>query len=47
MRKLDAFNHFFPARYYQAMVEMAPDHKDMGSERAVCPCCTISRAASA
>ena len=30
MRKLDAFNHFFPARYYQEMVEMAPDHKDMG-----------------
>jgi hypothetical protein len=23
MRKLDAFNHFFPARYYQEMVAMA------------------------
>ena len=30
MRKLDVFNHFFPAQYYRKMVEIAPGHKDMG-----------------
>ncbi len=30
MRKLDVFNHFSPPRYYQRMLEVAPDHKDMG-----------------
>jgi len=30
MRKLDIFNHFFPPRYYDKMLELAPAHKDMG-----------------
>ena len=30
MRKLDIFNHFFPERFYQKMMEVAPAHKDMG-----------------
>jgi uncharacterized protein len=30
MRKLDAFNHFFPDRYFARLMEVAPAHKDMG-----------------
>jgi uncharacterized protein len=30
MRKIDAFNHFFPDRYFKKMLELAPAHKDMG-----------------
>jgi|SRR5947207_3933317 len=30
MRKLDVFTHFFPDRYFKAMMEIAPTHKDMG-----------------
>jgi predicted TIM-barrel fold metal-dependent hydrolase len=30
MRKLDAFNHFYPERYFTRMLEVAPSHKDMG-----------------
>jgi aminocarboxymuconate-semialdehyde decarboxylase len=30
VRKLDIFNHFFPERFYQSMMEVAPAHKDMG-----------------
>ncbi|HMD36577.1 MAG TPA: amidohydrolase family protein [Vicinamibacterales bacterium] len=30
MRKLDAFNHFFPAPFYKKMLELAGTQKDMG-----------------
>src|SRR6476660_1333388 len=30
MRKLDVFNHFFPERYFEKMLDVAPTHKDMG-----------------
>ena len=30
MRKLDVFNHFFPDRYFEKMLQVAPTHKDMG-----------------
>jgi aminocarboxymuconate-semialdehyde decarboxylase len=30
MRKVDVFNHFFPERYFRALMELAPAHKDMG-----------------
>ena len=30
MRKLDVFNHFFPDRYFERMIDVAPSHKDMG-----------------
>jgi predicted TIM-barrel fold metal-dependent hydrolase len=30
VRKLDAFNHFYPERYFTRMLEVAPSHKDMG-----------------
>lgn len=30
MRKLDIFNHFFPAPYYARMMAIAPAHKDIG-----------------
>ncbi|HYM25873.1 MAG TPA: amidohydrolase family protein, partial [Vicinamibacterales bacterium] len=30
MRKLDAFNHFFPAGFYKRMLELAGAQKDMG-----------------
>jgi predicted TIM-barrel fold metal-dependent hydrolase len=28
--KIDIFNHIFPKRYFQKMMEVAPAHKDMG-----------------
>jgi len=30
VRKLDAFTHLFPARFFERMAAMAPAHKDMG-----------------
>src|SRR5262245_45859094 len=30
MRKVDVFNHFFPARYHARMLELAGTLKDMG-----------------
>src|SRR5207253_10245089 len=30
VRKIDAFNHFFPAPFYQKMLELASAQKDMG-----------------
>ncbi len=30
MRKIDIFTHFSPGRYFQRMLEVAPNHKDMG-----------------
>jgi len=30
MRKIDAFNHFYPQRYYERMLELAGTLKDMG-----------------
>jgi uncharacterized protein len=30
MRKLDAFNHFFPEHFYNRMMDLARSHKDMG-----------------
>src|SRR5581483_5184509 len=30
MRKLDAFNHFFPEQFYNRMTALARSHKDMG-----------------
>ena len=28
--KLDIFNHIFPKIYFDKMMEVAPNHKDMG-----------------
>ena len=28
--KIDIFNHIFPKRFFQKMMEVAPAHKDMG-----------------
>jgi predicted TIM-barrel fold metal-dependent hydrolase len=30
MMKIDIFNHIFPQRFYDKMMEVAPDHKDIG-----------------
>jgi hypothetical protein len=30
MRYVDAFNHFFPKRYFEKMLELTGDHKDIG-----------------
>jgi uncharacterized sporulation protein YeaH/YhbH (DUF444 family) len=30
MLKIDVFNHIFPKRYFDKMVEVRPDHKDIG-----------------
>src|SRR3954465_5737925 len=30
MRKLDVYNHFFPERYFERLMAVAPSHKDMG-----------------
>ncbi len=30
MRKIDAFNHLFPDRFFERMEALAPTHKDMG-----------------
>ncbi len=28
--KIDAFNHFFPEAFYRKMLEVAPNHPNMG-----------------
>jgi uncharacterized protein len=30
MRKIDIFNHIYPASYFRRMMEVAPDYKDIG-----------------
>ena len=30
MRKLDVFNHILPSRYFEGMIAVAPDYKDIG-----------------
>ena len=30
MRKLDVFNHIYPPRYFEGMMAVAPDYKDIG-----------------
>jgi predicted TIM-barrel fold metal-dependent hydrolase len=30
MRKIDIFNHIYPAAYFRRMMEVAPDYKDIG-----------------
>ena len=30
MKKIDIFNHLFPKRFYDKMIEVAPNHKDIG-----------------
>jgi predicted TIM-barrel fold metal-dependent hydrolase len=30
MKKIDIFNHLFPQRFYDKMMEVAPNHKDIG-----------------
>jgi uncharacterized protein len=30
MRKIDIFNHIYPASYFERMMEVAPDYKDIG-----------------
>jgi uncharacterized protein len=38
MRYVDAFNHFFPTRYFDKMLEVAGDHKDIGKRVRGVPC---------
>ena len=38
MRYVDAFNHFFPQRYFEKMLEVAGDHKDIGKRVRGVPC---------
>lgn len=40
MKKVDIFNHFFPARYFEKMTEVAGDHSDMGKRVRNIPCLT-------
>ena len=30
MRKIDIFNHIYPAAYYERLMQVAPDYKDIG-----------------
>src|ERR1700730_3698496 len=30
MRKIDIFNHIYPAGYYARLMQVAPDYKDIG-----------------
>src|SRR6185436_1212906 len=30
MRKIDIFNHIYPAGYYERLMKVAPDYKDIG-----------------
>jgi len=34
MRYIDAFNHFFPKRYYDALLETPAGAKDLGAAQA-------------
>jgi predicted TIM-barrel fold metal-dependent hydrolase len=38
MRYVDAFNHFFPKKYFEKMLEVAGDHKDIGKRVRGVPC---------
>lgn len=38
MRYVDAFNHFFPKRYFEKMLEVAGGHKDIGKRVRGVPC---------
>ena len=38
MRYVDAFNHFFPKRYFERMLELAGGHKDIGKRVRGVPC---------
>jgi hypothetical protein len=38
MRYVDAFNHFFPTRYFERMLEVAGTHKDIGKRVRGVPC---------
>jgi uncharacterized protein len=38
MRYVDAFNHFFPRRYFEKMLEVAGDQKDIGKRVRGVPC---------
>jgi predicted TIM-barrel fold metal-dependent hydrolase len=38
MRYIDAFNHFFPAKYFARMIEVAGQHKDIGKRVRNIPC---------
>jgi len=40
MKKVDIFNHFFPARYFEKMLEVAGDYADMGKRVRNIPCLT-------
>ena len=40
MKKVDIFNHFFPARYFEKMIEVAGDYGDMGKRVRDIPCLT-------
>src|SRR5207247_1852188 len=30
MRKVDIFNHIYPPKYYERVMQVAPDYKDIG-----------------
>ena len=30
VRKIDIFNHIYPAAYYTRLMQIAPDYKDIG-----------------
>ncbi|MDP7235374.1 MAG: amidohydrolase, partial [Candidatus Latescibacteria bacterium] len=36
--KIDIFNHFFPARFYEKVMAVAPEHKDLGKRVRNIPC---------
>ncbi|HSM20268.1 MAG TPA: amidohydrolase family protein [Hyphomicrobiales bacterium] len=38
MKKIDVFNHFFPARYFEKMMEVAGTYADMGKRVRNIPC---------
>jgi len=40
MKKVDIFNHFFPARYFEKMLGVAGDYSDMGKRVRNIPCLT-------
>lgn len=38
MKKIDVFNHIFPSAYFDKMLELAGDHKDLGKRVRNIPC---------
>ena len=40
MKKVDVFNHFFPVRYFEKMLEVAGSYADMGKRVRNIPCLT-------